>query len=584
MRLLIVALVVAVAWLAAGAATLLSAADEVSDIRAQVRDLRRDLTVASLVDGTAEERLREVRSNLVSVNEAANSPLTLPLRIVPGIHRQVESARVLTSSGLAAADSGLQAFGEVQQSLEGPLPVGTDRIALLERIEGALGQSRRDIVGLPLGPSGPLFDELADARDVAAEGLDDIDEFLTSAEAITRSVRSLLSDGDVLLVAANNAEMRSGSGMFLQAGMLTGVDGDLRAADLLPASEIQLPRDAVRAESETYDDRWGFLLPTVEWRNLAASPRFDVTAELATRMWEGLGNERPNGVLAVDPFALAALLRATGPVEVDGRMIDHEGVVDFLLHDQYDVFAGTERGEVDETQEERRDQLGDIADASLAELGGGDVDPVELLEGLQEAIRGRHLLAWSVDEDVQEGWRAAGMAGELEENSLMVSVLNRGANKLDPFLDVSVDVDFASTSDGDVLGTLDIQLRNQVPEGEVRYVAGPAPGVAGVTGYGQYKGFLSVALPRGSYDARIDGVDDLLVAGRDGPVLTLAAEFVIGRRATETFRVTFELPGPVQSVRLEPAARPTPVAWTVGDARPVRDGRHHRIPVEPTDG
>lgn len=566
----------ALLWLVAITVLAVRTAEDVREARSQVREIRRELSIAAVLDGSAEQQMRGLRDQLAVIERAAGSPLTIPLRFVPGLDRQLESAQVLSRSGLSAADSGLRVFDELESSLGAPLPAGPERVALLESTATLLGDARAEVADLPVGPAGPLFTDLATVRDTAVEAFAEIEQFLGSAESVTRSVGAILSDGDVLLLAANNAEMRSGSGMFLQAGMMRSAEGRLRLEDLLPAKDIVLPRGAVDAGSETYDRRWGFLLPTVEWRNLAASPRFDVTAELASRMWAALGNEQPSGVLSVDPFALQALLRATGPVEVEGGSIGPDNVIEYLLNDQYDVFSDVDPGEVDEAQDLRRDQLGAIADAVIAALSDRDVDPVELVDGLRDAVAGRHILAWSADETVQDGWRAAGMSGELEADSLMVSVLNRGANKLDPFIDVSTDLQFVPDPGGSLLGTMNVALRSSVPGGEVRYVAGPAPGVEGITGYGQYKGFLSVNLPTGAHNVRIEGGDALMVAGQDGPVFTVAAEFVLGLRQTANFRITFELPGSVRSVQVEPTARPTPVRWTVGDRR-FDDDRPRRV-------
>ena len=76
------------------------------------------------------------------------------------------------------------------------------------------------------------------------------------------------------------------------------------------------------------------LAPTEEWRNLASSPRFEVTASLAAEMWRATTGETVDGVLLVDPVALQALLAAQGAVSVGDREIGADNVVEFLMLDR----------------------------------------------------------------------------------------------------------------------------------------------------------------------------------------------------------------------------------------------------------
>ncbi|MDZ7675000.1 MAG: DUF4012 domain-containing protein [Acidimicrobiales bacterium] len=500
---------------------------------------------------------------------------------MPGVGRQLRAADALSGAGIEGADVGLTMLSDLTERLDRSLPAGTGRIELVGEVRALLEDSQSELDQLELGPDGPLVPPLADARLRAERGLEDLDEFLQRAERISYAIESLLDDGDYLVLAANNAEMRAGSGMFLNAGMLEAANGVIDVGDLRSTSELTLPGSAVDAGSPTYDDLWGFLEPTVEWRNLAASPRFDVTAELATRMWESQGNPRPQGVLAIDPFAVEAILAVTGPVDVGDRTIDADEVVDFLLNEQYDILGDLDSyEEYLESQETRGEVLSELVEASIAALSDGSVDPVELLEGLRDAVRGRHILAWSADDQVQAGWEAAEMAGELDVDSIMVSLLNRGVNKLDPFIDVEVEIDFQVSGDGDLRGVMDVAVANEVPDGEVPYVAGPVLEAENVEAYGDYAGILSVALPGVARDARIEGRSSLEVAQPDGPFLTLATKFSVAQGAEQQFRITFDLVGDPETVRIEPDARPEPVEWRVGDDR-WDDGHHHRVEVDP---
>ena len=92
----------------------------------------------------------------------------------------------------------------------------------------------------------------------------------------------------------------------------------MEMGELFPTGDLYIDEPTVPLDADLRD-RWGWLNPNQEWRNLGVSPRFDATAELASRMWTSLGGAPVDGVLALDPIALQAIMKATGPVDVAGR-------------------------------------------------------------------------------------------------------------------------------------------------------------------------------------------------------------------------------------------------------------------------
>jgi hypothetical protein len=356
-----------------------------------------------------------------------------------------------------------------------------------------------------------------------------------------------------LVVAANNAEMRAGEGMFLSAGVLETGGGTLDVSPFRPTPDLGLSPGKVSLEGDLAD-RWGWLRPNEEWRNLGVSPRFDVTAPLAARMWESTGGGPVDGVLAVDPAALRAVLQAVGPVEVDGTRVEAKTVEDFVLHGQYVEHAA----EDDPTA--RREALGNIARAVVGALQDRGWDGSVLGRGLGEAARGRHILAWSARPAEQAGWVAAGIDGSLTADSLLVGILNRGANKLDRFLDVNARLEVHGGT-----GVLRQRLRNTVPPGEPAYVAGPGPSTG--VGEGVYAGMVAVSLPGDARNGRFDGVGALAVAGADGPTRAVAMAVTVARGEQRSLTLRFDLPPSRRQLRVEPSARLPAIDWSGGGRR-----------------
>jgi hypothetical protein len=354
--------------------------------------------------------------------------------------------------------------------------------------------------------------------------------------------------------------------MFLTVGTLTVSDGRLDVGEIVPTFDFQLP-EPVSVDTDLAA-RWGWLDPGREWRNLGVSPRFDVTAEQASRMWAAARGQDVDGVLAIDVLALQAVLAATGPIEADGRLVDADTVVQDLLHDQYVGLDGQDQV----AQAERRGRLGGVARAALGALERPEVDLARLAEELAGAARGRHLLAWSPKPAVQHGWEALNVDGALDGDELLVAVLNRGGNKLDPYLEVEADLR-VERSAGATAVSVELTLENTVTPAESPYILGPSPPLE--VPAGTYVGLVAVSLPGAAGAGRFDGIQSLAVAGADGStrVVGVPVEVPVGEERTLTVR--FDLPPGPGSIDVLPSARTPAISWTGADHAWLDDHPEH---------
>ncbi len=103
-------------------------------------------------------------------------------------------------------------------------------------------------------------------------------------------------------------------------------------------------------------------------------------------------------------------------------------------------------------------------------------------------------------------------------------------------------------------------MRNRTGPREPKYVAGPTAPLT--VPAGTYVGMLSVTLPREATAGRIEGIEQLAVAGADGPTRVVAAPVTIGRGRELRMTVRFELPRDIRSMVLEPSARMPRISWT----------------------
>jgi hypothetical protein len=245
-----------------------------------------------------------------------------------------------------------------------------------------------------------------------------------------------------------------------------------------------------------------------------------VTSAVADLYPKATGEGPIDGVIVVDPIALAALLELTGPVEVGGlaQPLTSENAAAYLLRDQYATFTNLE---------ERVDVLGDAADATFERLTGGSLPgPGRMADVLSPAVRGRHLLFWTTSAAPHALLERLGLDGRLPPVSAGADVLavvrsNAEPNKLDAYLqeDLRYDVEVDDAT-GAVHSTLRATYTNTAPDGLDEYVTGNSHDLP----LGTNRFLLSVYTP---YQA--DGATVTAAEGGAGAVLPLEQQTELGR-------------------------------------------------------
>jgi Protein of unknown function (DUF4012) len=271
------------------------------------------------------------------------------------------------------------------------------------------------------------------------------------------------------------------------------------------------------------------------WRNLTMTPDFQTLTLAAAALYPQSGGQPINGLLTVDPTALAGIMQLTGPVDVPGldEPLTADNAEQFLLADQYVRF--------EEDNEERLDALDAIAETTFDRLTSADLPgPRALSELFDPLVDGGHLRFASVDAPTTLSLLALQttdfmVAGE-EIDMLTTTTSNAGGNKVDLFLrrheryDVRWDPDA-----GRVSSTFTLTLENAAPtEGWPDYVIGSA--VDPPLPSGTNRSYVSIYSPYHLEEARIGGQP-----------AALQAEVELGQNVYSTF---VDIP-PGQSVELQ---------------------------------
>ncbi|GAC1587822.1 MAG: hypothetical protein NVS3B21_03050 [Acidimicrobiales bacterium] len=442
-------------------------------------------------------------------------------------------------------------------------PAPGARVVALRRLLALAQDSRRQLDGLDLGPDRALVGPLRSARADAARQVGAQRQLLDRTVLALKSAVALFGGKHrILLLATNNAEMRAGMGTALQGGVLTADDGRLTLDDMRSLGDLKPPPGAVPVPPDLAR-RWGAFDPTQDFRELFVSPRFDLTAPVAGQMWQAVGGGPVEAVVAIDPIFLQAIMAATGPVDAAGHTYDAAHLPGVLLHDQY------QGGDAFEPSAEaaRRQVLNGVARAVFDRIGGATSSPGALADALRISAQARHVMVWSEDPTIERGWLAAGVGGALGPSSVLVSVLNRGVNKLDFFLHTAADVRIVPNPIGSEI-SIAVHIENHVPPGEPPYIAGPNyPGAIA----GDYHGIVQLHLPGAAKAVTIVGVPTPEISGPDGPSWVVATPILLHAGQTTDILITFELDGR-DPLRLEPSARFPPTTWSVAGRRRPGEG------------
>lgn len=534
----------------------------------ELQTVRDTTDPGTLTASSTEAALDRASAEFGAAHAELSRPWIAPATWLPVLGRQLRSAQSLSAAADQVATVGSHFLRQVHDVLDQPHGAGPQRVESLRQLSTASLSAAHQLSAVDTGPSQALFGPIARKHDQFVTQLDDARNRLARAAAVSAVTATILQGPQTYLVlAGNNAEMRAGSGSFLEVGTATTGDGSVRLGDLSPSGGLALAPGQVTVTGDLLRN-WGWLEPGVDWRNLGVTPQFDVTAPLAARMWAARTGQTVDGVLALDIAGLRQIMEATGPVQVGGLTLGADNVEQYLMHDQYAGLTDNSTG-----ASSRTDALGAIASQVLHQLQGQSTDLRGLATAVSGAVAGRHLMVWSSDPVAQSAWVAAGVSGSLSPDSLAVNVISQGGNKLDQYLGVAVHVTTRPDRSGTAV-TVTTTLANRTPDGQSQFIAGPFPGLP--LTYGDYSGVVTANVPGAATGVSMTGAGSLSANGPEGPTWLIASPIVVHQGGTATVVVRFHLPAPHGTLQVVPSARVPVEQWSVG-GRTFTDERSQTI-------
>jgi hypothetical protein len=476
------------------------------DLRVAVDVARSGLRAAE--DGRMEDAsaaLDRAQARFITADRRLDAWYVQPTRLVPGLARNHRAMTAMTGSGstLATQAAKVATDGDADDVR---LRDGTVDLARVARLRDAVGEITAQLTiaqrTLDGAASTWLVPELEDALDDMRVEVADAARSTATTAQITRRLPTLLgADGPRhwFVGVLGNSEARATGGIIGSSGVLTTDAGHLDLGTMQRTAELNTAGDRTLTGVDEYVARYGRYEPQRTWQNVTLSPDGPTVGRVVEQLYPQSTGQAVDGVVLVDPFGLAALVRLVGPVHVDSWPTDitAASLPEILLHDQYLAFP----------RPERLDFLGDVASAAFDRLTTGELPPpARIAAVLSSAVREGHLLLHSTQDDEQQLFadlRVDGAMPPVHGDALAVVTQNASGNKIDWFLHRSVDYDVTVDGSGVTQADLTITLTNDAPTtGEPEYVI--AGSGSDPTPPGDSRLILSVYSPLGLDDATID--------------------------------------------------------------------------------
>lgn len=431
----------------------------------------------------AIDRLAIAEGHFSDAEQTLSALWAKPARLVPIVAQHARAVEAAAEQGAALTQAAASAAGtaDIDQvrvsggriDLDLLARVGSELETTLTTVNSAV--VRIDEVSVPWLVA-PLAERIDEVRIELADAQAEID----LAAHATRVVPDMLGangEKSYLVIFTTPAESRELGGFIGNWALLSADDGKIslsrsgRIKDLNPRNTGQAPIDGV-ADPSSYPERYLAYRPQVFFQNLTGTPDFPTVARATAEIFPQMGGSAIDGVMSVDPYAIAALLELSGPIELDGldEPLSSDNLVSFLLEGQYNAF---------DSLLDREAALGDVAERAFSSLLSSEIPGPERLGAvLGPVARQDRLLMTTFDDDANAFLERVFLRGSLPQpvpGQDYLSVVNDSAvpRKLDTYLQRTISYEvIVDPATGGATSRVIVDLANNAPPDLDAYVAG----------------------------------------------------------------------------------------------------------------
>ncbi len=430
--------------------------------------------------------LEDAQTNFEQASDRLGGPLTWPSRFVPIAAQHSRALETAANQGSALASTAARTVTQADvDKIRGQN--GEIDLALVQAVNAELDRANLTLISAQQSLTDVntpwLLPQLSSRLDSVDEELAATATDINLASNATAVLPGILgADGQrrYIVLFVQPAESREFGGFVGAYGILEVDNGRFNLAESGSFEDDFGTAPASFASPDDFPAPYLRIGPQFNAQNLTA------TADLATigaavselaPQWRGNPDFMVDGVITIDPYALAGMLELTGPIQVEGREepVTSDNVVDFLLRDQYIEFD-------DAGRDARQDVLKVLAGQAFDELFAIEIPGPEKLGSIFGPVARSNRLSMVTVNDFENQF--------LERILLSADVPNVGsavemlgifsqtatASKLDAYATRAVTYDVAvDPATGRVNGQLEIIDSNDAPPDASTFVLGRNP-------------------------------------------------------------------------------------------------------------
>lgn len=252
-----------------------------------------------------------------------------------------------------------------------------------------------------------------------------------------------------LILVQNNHELRATGGFIAVVGRLTLEQGKLTALDFADSYSVYRADGRyppAPAAMQTYMN-----IPVLVMRDANWSPDLPTAARVAKAIYKSDVGLEIDGIVTIDLHAVRRIFTALGEIQAPGldTPITGENIEEQVVK-MWERPAESNTAVGGDTQEElgawwtqRKEFIPRLAQAALAKVQGGDVNPLTLGSALVGALNERSIQVWLENPEAAAILGAQGWDGALRPTAdvdfLAVVDTNMGYNKVDAAIERALD-------------------------------------------------------------------------------------------------------------------------------------------------
>ncbi len=391
----------------------------------------------------ATEGLEEAHERWSQANSIVSGPWMLPARLIPIAGQNVRAAQVVTGQASALTQAAAAVTARVRPDalvVSGALNIEeVDAITPAMDAFAATAERAAERISAVNGPW--LLPTIDDRVARAEEVLVPSSGVIGAAAEGLHVARDLLggSEPSHLLVALTTPSEARGAGGFVGSWVvLRAEDGRLEIAEHYRSGALNTLLEANDAELNSdvdYQTRYGRFAIERHIQDVTISPDFPSVAAVASDLFRQATGQRVDAVIQLDPYVLQQLLGFSGPIDTGDFTLTGANAANELLIEQYQRYADDEDG--------REAALQMLMDTLAARLLDSPPDPIAFALELAPLADQNRINLWLANDDGSTA-RRLGLAGEFEigeQDTFALVHQNAGQNKIDSFLERTVDVE-----------------------------------------------------------------------------------------------------------------------------------------------